>query len=159
MKQVVEILEITSGERRAQIAAEVLADLPEWFGLPESTQDYIDASRMLRLWAAFVDHQPVGFVTLSSTSTETSEVHCMGVKKDYHRLGLGSRLHAALETAAQMDYRYLQVKTVDEGHYVEYDQTVNFYRSVGFSKFEVFPNLWDDWNPCLVMVKYLGVDD
>lgn len=159
MKQTVEILEIMSDERRAQITAEVLADLPEWFGLTESTQHYIDASRMLRLWAAFVDQQPVGFVTLSSSSNETAEVHCMGVKKAYHRLGLGSRLFAVLETAAQVNYHYLQVKTVDEGLYDEYDLTINFYRSVGFSKFEVFPNLWDAWNPCLVMVKYLGAEN
>lgn len=159
MKQAVEILEILSAEHRAQIVADVLGDLPEWFGLPESTQEYIDASRLLRLWAAFVDQQAVGFVTLSSTSHETAEVHCMGVKKAFHRLGLGSRLHSVLETAAQMNYRFLQVKTVDEGHYEAYDQTIHFYRSVGFSKFEVFPNLWDEWNPCLVMIKYLGLED
>ncbi|OSP57565.1 GNAT family N-acetyltransferase, partial [Enterococcus faecium] len=25
----------------------------------------------------------------------------------------------------------------------------------GFSRLEVFPNLWDEWNPCLVLVKKL----
>lgn len=83
----------------------------------------------------------------------------MGVKKAYHRLGLGSRLQATLEAAAKLDYRFLQVKTVDEGHYDIYDQTIKFYQSVGFLKFEVFPELLDEWNPCLVLVKSLDNDD
>lgn len=59
----------------------------------------------------------------------------------------------ALEKYAKINYKYLQVKTVDEGHYKEYDQTIAFYKKMGFSKLEVFPDLWDEWNPCLVMVK------
>ena len=47
----------------------------------------------------------------------------------------------------------IQVKTVDEGHYKEYDQTIAFYEGVGFKKMEVFPTLWDEWNPCLILIK------
>jgi len=47
------------------------------------------------------------------------------------------------------------VKTVEEGTYVEYDQTVAFYKSVGFSKLGVFPTLWNEDNPCLIMIKAL----
>ncbi|MCC5890907.1 MAG: N-acetyltransferase, partial [Alkalibacterium sp.] len=49
-----------------------------------------------------------------------------------------------------------QVKTVDQGHYKEYDQTIAFYQKQGFKKLEVFPTLWDEWNPCLVLVKKLN---
>ncbi|MFT8739106.1 MAG: GNAT family N-acetyltransferase, partial [Lacticaseibacillus paracasei] len=56
---------------------------------------------------------------------------------------------------AKQHAHYLQVKTVDEGHYPEYDQTIRFYESVGFERLEVFPTLWDAWNPCLVLVKKL----
>lgn len=58
----------------------------------------------------------------------------------------------ALVKEARAKYAYLQVKTVDEGHYKEYDQTIAFYKKYGFKKLEVFPTLWDAWNPCLVMV-------
>ena len=45
------------------------------------------------------------------------------------------------------------MKTVEEGHYKEYDETIQFYKKMGFSKLECFPSLWDEWNPCLVMVQ------
>lgn len=61
----------------------------------------------------------------------------------------------ALEGEARKSFTYLQVKTVDQGHYKEYDQTIGFYHSCGFVKLEVFPNLWDEWNPCLIMIKKL----
>jgi len=27
---------------------------------------------------------------------------------------------------------------------------------LGFKEFEVFPTLWDEANPCLLLAKYLG---
>ncbi|OAU90112.1 GNAT family acetyltransferase, partial [Lacticaseibacillus rhamnosus] len=38
--------------KKQAIVREVLADLPEWFGLPASTQEYIDAAATLPLWVA-----------------------------------------------------------------------------------------------------------
>lgn len=149
------ILKIKDANQKATIVADVLLDLPEWFGLPESTQAYIDQSKDLTLFAATRDNEIIGFITLKETSPETAEIHCMGIKKKYHRLGIGTQLHQAIESYAKSKYKYLQVKTVNEGHYKEYDQTIAFYQKMGFSKLEVFPTLWDAWNPCLILIKAL----
>lgn len=149
----ISILQICDPDKKAEIVSDVLSDLPEWFGLPDNTKEYIEDSRTLLLWAAKSRDEIIGFVTLKSTSEDTAELHCMGVKKAFHRLGAGTLLYQALEKSAKTNYKYLQVKTVDEGHYKEYDQTIAFYKKMGFSKLEVFPDLWDEWNPCLVMVK------
>ena len=149
------ILQEHDEQKKSEIVADVLADLPEWFGLPESTQAYIDQARKLPLWYADRNGEVLGFITLTYTSPDTAEVHCMGVKKGLHRAGLGTLLYKKAEAFARNKYKYIQVKTVDEGHYEEYDQTISFYKKMGFSKLEVFPTLWDPWNPCLVMVKAL----
>ncbi len=148
---IIEKIEIP--ELKSSIIEEVLKDLPEWFGLPESTKQYVLDSKELALWLARNFNETIGFVTLKETSEDTCEVHCMGVKKAHHRKGIGKRLHKSLEDFARGKYDYIQAKTVDEGHYEEYNQTVAFYKSLGFKKLEVFPSLWDEWNPCLILVK------
>lgn len=149
------IISVDDSEEKADIVKEVLADLPEWFGLPESTAQYIEEAKEAELWSAEHGGERVGFITLTQTTEVTAEIHCMGVKKAYHRKGVGKELFNALESYAAKHFSYLQVKTVDQGHYQEYDQTIAFYQSRGFSKLEVFPTLWDKWNPCLLMVKKL----
>ena len=80
----------------------------------------------------------------------------MGVLKDYHRKGVGSALFKqAREVAKEHGYSFIQVKTVQMGRYEEYDATNRFYLSLGFREFEVFPTLWDEWNPCQVYVMGL----
>ena len=44
------------------------------------------------------------------------------------------------------------VLTVSGGKYEEYDDTNRFYLSLGFQEFEVFPTLWDAWNPCQIYI-------
>ncbi len=149
------IVKIFDNNEKAKIVADVLSDLPEWFGLPESTREYINDSRELDLWAAKSNGEFIDFVTLTQSSTDCGDIHCMGVKKLYHRKGVGSLLIEELKKFAETKYEYLQVKTVDEGHYKEYDQTIAFYKKQGFKKLEVFPTLWDEWNPCLIMIQKL----
>ncbi len=43
-------------------------------------------------------------------------------------------------------------KTVQTGHYEEYDRTNAFYQRMGFLPLECLPTLWDEWNPCQVYV-------
>lgn len=156
MKDNVIIKKVDNLKEKKEIVSEVLLDLPEWFGLAESTKHYIQDSKKLPLWVARNNLETIGFITLAESSLETGELHCMGIKKAYHRKGIGKRLYMELEQYAKDKYKYLQVKTVDEGYYKEYDQTITFYKSIGFSKLEVFPSLWDEWNPCLIMIKCLN---
>lgn len=149
------IKKIEDAQLKAEIVTEVLADLPEWFGLPESTQAYIDESRDLPLWSIEVNQKLAGFVTIKETSTATCEIHCMGIKKEFHRQGLGFKLYHSIEHELETKYSFIQVKTVAPGHYKEYDQTNNFYLKCGFKPLEIFPTLWDEWNPCLILVKAL----
>lgn len=155
MKQL-RIVFVEDPERRERVADTILQALPDWFGLPESTRAYVEQCRELPLWVAMLRDEAIGFVSMRATSPQTAEVHCMGVLPTHHRQGIGKRLMAALEGhACRQGYRLLQVKTVDQGHYPAYDRTILFYEGVGFMRLEVFPTLWDEWNPCLVLLKPL----
>ncbi len=148
---------ITDETRKERIAREILSALPDWFGIPESTRAYIEASRELPFWAAFEDGKAVGFLTLQETGPKTVEICVMGVLPEYHRRGIGADLWGAAKAYAKAQgYLYAQVKTVAVGRYPEYDRTNAFYRAMGFEELECFPTLWDARNPCQVLVQYLG---
>lgn len=144
---------VTDGLEKSKIVKEVLLDLPEWFGIPESLEGYVKEAEHLPLWVAKVAQETVGFICLKETSEETAELSCMGIKKKFHHNGIGKQLFAAFEAYAKERYLYLQVKTLNEGISPDYDRTIRYYKSCGFSKLEVFPLLWDEHNPCLVLVK------
>lgn len=149
-----EIREVTAAEEKRRIASAVLGDLPEWFGLPDSTAEYVHQCGELPLWAAMEAGEAVGFIALKQTSPYAAEICVMGVKKRWHRQGIGTLLwQAFLKRAGALGCEYVQVKTVAAGRYEEYDRTRMFYERLGFRALEVFPTLWDAWNPCLVMVR------
>ena len=138
---------------KGRIAASVLAALPDWFGLPDSAAEYVRTSRGLPFWAAVEDGRAVGFAALKETAPKAAEGYVMGVLPERHRAGVGRRLFGALYRYARgRGYAFLQVKTVQEGRYPEYDRTNAFYRAVGFTELECLPTLWDEWNPCQVLV-------
>ena len=68
---------------------------------------------------------------------------------------IGSQLLATLESEANKNVDFLQVKTVAEGSNKDYDRTNIFYRSLGFKKLEIFPQLWGPQNPCQILIKIL----
>ena len=156
MKELI-IKEIVDIKEKEKISREILNDLPEWFGMPESTEEYITDSQDKPFIACFMDNEAVGFVVLNATSEDCADIFVMGVKKKFHRMGIGTKLNDAYEKLAKkLGYTYTQVKTVQTGHYKEYDITNNFYKSVGYKELEVFPTLWDEWNPCQIYIKYIG---
>lgn len=147
---------ISESFRKQTIAREVLLDLPEWFGIPESTEEYIRESAHMPFFAVMKDDEVVGFMALKETSAFTCEIYVTGVKKRFHRCGAGSAMFAEFcRYARQQGYRFIQVKTVAAGCYPEYDATRMFYEHLGFAALEVFPTLWDENNPCLIMVMAL----
>lgn len=150
------IKEITDKNEKRAIAKKILESLPEWFGIEESREEYIQESREQDFITAVKNNSPVGFLCLKETGKDTVELAVMGVMKEYHRQGIGRELFAAAkELAIKQGYSFMQVKTVQMGRYDIYDDTNRFYRSLGFKEFEVFPTLWDEHNPCQIYVMSL----
>jgi GNAT superfamily N-acetyltransferase len=147
------IVYITDKKQKELIASKILADLPEWFGLPDSTAEYIRSSQELPFWAEIEDCTAKGFISLKETSADTAEIYVMGVLKEVHNKGVGKKLFEAFYSyAKEHGYSFIQVKTVQEGHYEEYDRTIRFYKKIGFKELECFPTLWDEWNPCQIYI-------
>jgi len=152
-----EIRQITDSLKKQDVTRIVLEALPDWFGIPEAREKYIAESGNKIFFCAFDGDRPVGFLYLKETGRDTVELYVMGVLKEFHRKGIGRELfRKAKEAARERGYSFMQVKTVQMGRYEEYDRTNTFYRSLGFMEFEVFPLLWDEWNPCQIYIMSLG---
>lgn len=157
MKENICVREIAAPKEKTALARAILEGLPDWFGIPEAREEYIQNSASELFFAAFEGEAPVGFLTLKPTGEATAELAVMGVRKERHRQGVGRALFEAAKARAKaLGYVFLQVKTVQMGRYPEYDATNRFYLALGFREFEVFPTLWDEWNPCQIYVMYLG---
>lgn len=150
------IKQIENGSQKEQIARRILEDLPDWFGLEQSRETYIRESKDQSFFTAVENGKTLGFLCLKETGKDTLELSVMGVLKEYHHRGIGRKLfETARSFAKEKGYSFLQVKTVQMGHYREYDATNAFYLSLGFKELEVFPTLWDPWNPCQIYVMAL----
>lgn len=145
--------EIVNCNDKMRIAREILESLPDWFGIETAREEYIADCVNQRFFAAFEAEKPIGFLCLKETGKATVELAVMGILKEFHRRGIGRALFAAAKEYAQKaGYSFMQVKTVQMGYYKEYDVTNHFYLSLGFQEFEVFPTLWDAYNPCQIYV-------
>lgn len=148
-----DINQITVPDLKMSISRSILEALEDWFGIPESREAYIKDSAGQPFWCAYDGDLPVGFIVLKESGKDTVELCVMGVLEKYHRKGAGRALFdAAYAYSKANGYSFMQVKTVKMGMYEEYDRTNLFYRSLGFKEFEVFPELWDESNPCQVYV-------
>ena len=147
---------VSDAAEKRGIARLILEALPEWFGIPEARENYIRESADEITVVSEDGGRPNGFLCLKETGKDTVELAVMGALKEYHRNGIGTALfEAAKAIAVERGYSFLQVKTVQMGRYEEYDRTNLFYLSLGFKEFEVFPTLWDEWNPCQIYVMSL----
>lgn len=138
----IQLKEIINKEEKKTIATAILADLPDWFGLPDSTATYILEGQDLPFIAAFKGEEAIGYIVLKASSKDCADIFVMGIKQAYHRKGIGRQLYQAYEElASNLGYTYTQVKTVQTGHYEVYDRTNSFYQAMGFKELECFPTL------------------
>jgi ribosomal protein S18 acetylase RimI-like enzyme len=144
---------------RGAVAHSVLSDLPEWFGKPASVADYVAEAETLPMLGAQArsGDEFVGFLSLKTHNPVTVEAYVLGVMREYHRRGCGRALFEAAESRLRAQgCRYLTVKTVAATNPdPNYAATRCFYAALGFEPIEVFPDLWDKHNPCLLMLKTL----
>lgn len=147
------IKQIHSDKEKENITRMILESLPEWFGISEAREAYIAESQDKPFFCALDGETAVGFLYLKETGRHTVELAVMGVRKEYHRKGIGRALFdAAKKEAKKQGYSFIQVKTVQMDKYAEYDDTNRFYLTLGFKELEVFPTLWDEWNPCQIYI-------
>lgn len=133
----------------------ILRALPEWFGIEASlVQDVRDANE-LPTFVAVEDGRAVGFMTVKHHFPQSADLYVLGVLPEMHHRGIGRTLLARVEAyLREQGVEYLQVKTVsasspDPG----YAKTRAFYEAMGFRPLEEFKTMWDEANPCLLMVK------
>ena len=65
------IRQIDSDIEKASIARTLLESLPDWFGIPESTEEYIVDSKGRPFFCAYADDVPIGFLYLKETGRHT----------------------------------------------------------------------------------------
>lgn len=138
-----------------RITEQVLRSLPDWFGIEESTLEYIRTSTELPMLAGYLDGSLVGFLSIKKHNDYSAEIYVMGVLPEFQGRSFGKTLLKEAETRlANEGIEYLQVKTLNEERECAfYNKTRRFYYANGFRPLEVFPNLWNPSNPCLLLVK------
>jgi GNAT superfamily N-acetyltransferase len=149
--------ETLPGQATASECEAVLRALPEWFGIETALLEYVRDVASLPTWLWRADGELLAFLSIKRHFPDAAEIHVMGVVPGAHRGGLGRRLVEACEAHLRgSGCRFLQVKTLSasspDPHYAK---TRSFYEAMGFAGLEEFPTLWDEWNPCLLMVKAL----
>jgi ribosomal protein S18 acetylase RimI-like enzyme len=150
------IEEVFDPNTKSLICSRILRALPDWFAIEKSIIDYTEEVRDLKLYAAFDNTNPIGFVAVKIHNEFTAEIIVMGIMNDFHRRGIGASLIACVERfCVAKGLQYLTVKTLDASAVNEpYERTRKFYKSLGFVPLEVFPLYWDKENPCLFLAKH-----
>ncbi|MBV8658555.1 MAG: GNAT family N-acetyltransferase [Burkholderiales bacterium] len=135
----------------------ILRSLPKWFGVEAALLEYASDTASMPTLLCRVGEDIVGFVTLRQHFEHAFEIHCIAVHAQHRAQGHGAALmQAAEQWAAERGGRLMQVKTIADSHpSLEYVQTRAFYKRIGYWPLEVFPTLWSDRHPCLVLVKPL----
>lgn len=151
------IKEVKEPSLKYEITKLVLEGLPEWFGIPEAIEEYAKNCIELPFYACYIKEKSVGFVSIKQTSDSAAECYVIGIKKEYHRIGIGHEFLKICERYCKdKNLSFLQVKTLDDkAKNTDYLKTFEFYKAFGFKPLEVLP-LWDECNPCLVMIKYVS---
>jgi GNAT superfamily N-acetyltransferase len=135
---------------------EILASVPEWFGIPEANASYVEDSRALASYLAVDGDEVVGVALLSEHFERARELHLIAVRRDRHRQGVGRALLEAVEDDLRAaGVSLLEVHTVgpsreDQG----YARTREFYLAQGFVAMNELQRI--DWDgPTLILVKSL----
>ena len=143
---------------KGAICADILASLPDWFGIPESNAAYRRDVEQLPMFVAEERGRILGFIALKQQTAYAFEIHVLGVRPQHHRSGLGRALVSRGEMhACEQGARFLTVKTLSSMHPDPgYAKTRAFYSAMGFLPIEEFGTLWNPENPALMLLKVLA---
>jgi N-acetylglutamate synthase-like GNAT family acetyltransferase len=142
---------------KGQVCEPILRSLPAWFGIEEAIVQYVADIDHLPTFLACEAGEVIGFLSIKQHYLTSAEVLVMGIRPDSHRQGMGrTLLHQAQVWLKDQGVEYLQVKTVGPScSDANYAKTRAFYQAMGFTPLEELLKLWDENNPCLILVKRL----
>ena len=135
---------------------EILATIPEWFGIPAANASYVEDAGRLPSYLVVDRDEVVGVALLNEHFPESRELHLIAVRRDRHREGIGRMLLGAIEgDLRESGVRVLEVHTVGPSREnAEYARTREFYLATGFVTINELQRI--DWNgPTLILVKPL----
>jgi ribosomal protein S18 acetylase RimI-like enzyme len=140
---------------QTRLCISLIRMLPDWFGQEAGIQNYEREIGQLPTFLADMEGQLVGFLSLKPHTPYSAEVYVMAVHPLFHHCGIGRSLMRAAEAyAKEQKIEYMQVKTLgpsrpDDG----YARTRAFYEAMGYRPMEELKQIWDENNPCLILVK------
>ena len=142
---------------RSSVCVPLLRLNADWFGIEEAILNYEREIEHLPTFLAKEEDRVLGFLSLKQHTPYSAEILVMAVHPDAQRGGIGRALVEAAELHARgLAVEYMQVKTLgpsnpDPG----YAKTRAFYEALGYRPMEEFKQIWDEHNPCLILVKRL----
>jgi ribosomal protein S18 acetylase RimI-like enzyme len=116
------------------LCQKITADLPEYFGQLEANEQYAQGMLTHISFAAKVDPDYVGLLTLELPYPQNANIYWMGVKRAYHGKGIGNALiiaasrYAVTHGANSLTVETLSLQEADEN----YLKTYRFYKKCGF---------------------------
>ena len=142
---------------KAAVCVPVLRSLPAWFGIEEAILRYSTEIDHLPTLLACEDEHVLGFISLKKHTVYSAEIYVMGILAQTRRKGIGRALiNQAQKWLTSQGVEYLQVKTLGPSREDEsFAETRAFYEAMGFKPMEEFKQIWDEHNPCLIMVTKL----
>ncbi len=154
------ITEVYNQMEKSACARAVLESLPDWFGNQASLEEYVEGVCGLPFWAALDgEGKCLGFFSVRIHYGHTGDIYVCGVRPECHRMGVGRALYGKAEQFfLEKGCKYAMVETLSEkADYEPYEKTRLFYESVGFEPLITLTEMWDENNPCLIMVKQLAL--
>lgn len=156
MKKDFHIIKVKDENIKSTYTKNILKNLPDWFSDKKAIDNYSKEVKKLPYWAAFNnDNECIGFLSIKSHYKHTAEIFVCGVLSNYQHKGIGKSLYGAAKLyMLQHDFKYVIVKTLsDIVDFKPYEQTRKFYKSIGFESLITLTEMWDEENPCLIMIK------
>lgn len=140
---------------KSDFVKKVLDDLPDWFEFEEANKSYAENAKNFATYIISENDKDLGFIIIKETSNYAIEIYCLGILNESRSKGYGRLLVDEVLNLYRKSHSFAQVKTLDEGLDKYYDQTIGFYKSLGFLKLETINEIWGEDNPCMIMVKSL----
>ena len=154
------IIEIKDADSKESYTMSILKRLPEWFGIPEAIEEYVNNVSSYYYLAAFDKEVCIGFISGIIHYGRTGEIYVCGVIPEYQNRGIGKALVKEEDKYFKKNgCKYVIVKTLsDIVDNKAYEKTRGFYKRVGFEELVTLREIWSEENPCLIMIKEIIVN-